>query len=293
MQFAVKPGKYVVAVSGGVDSMVLLDLLRRQPDVSLVVAHFDHGIRDDSVRDRKLVEEAAVRYGLPCISEQGHLGSGTSEAAARTARYAFLRRVKETQGADAIITAHHQDDVLETAILNMLRGTGRKGLASLRSVQDLVRPLLHVSKDEIRAYAAEHKIRWHEDTTNSDDAYLRNYIRHRLMPRLGETGKAQLLEHVEAAAALNLDIDELLLRDLQAQPSPSIVNRYWFIMLPYDVSGEAMAAWLRLNGITQFDRRTIERLVIAAKVAAPGKEIDVNAAYLLKVSKKELRLLPR
>src|SRR5437764_343012 len=128
-----KPGKYVVAVSGGVDSVALLDMLARSDDLKLVVAHFDHGIRKDSAKDRKFVEDLAKNYDLPFVYEEGHLGSGTSEAVARGARYDFLHRVKKSHGAQAIITAHHQDDVLETAIINLLRGTGRKGLTSLTS----------------------------------------------------------------------------------------------------------------------------------------------------------------
>src|SRR5690606_5271626 len=104
----IRPGKYVVAVSGGVDSMVLLDLLRQKPKLELIVAHFDHGIRPDSAEDRKLVQRVAKHYDLPFVYAEGKLGPKASEALAREARYAFLRRVQAEQGAEAIITAHHQ-----------------------------------------------------------------------------------------------------------------------------------------------------------------------------------------
>src|SRR5690606_4946866 len=128
-----EPGHYVVAVSGGVDSMALLDMVAKQsrPKVSFTVAHFDHGIRDDSHLDRRLVGEVAQRHNLPFVYERGELGAGASEALAREARYAFLRKVQHSTGARGIMTAHHHDDVVETAVLNMLRGTGRKGLSSL------------------------------------------------------------------------------------------------------------------------------------------------------------------
>src|SRR4051794_16456164 len=131
MKIYVGPGKYVVAVSGGVDSVGLLDLLRMDPGVKLTVSHFDHGIRDDSHLDRAHVQALARRYQLPFVYDKGALGPGASEAEARTARYQFLDNVKTKTGAHAIVTAHHQDDVLETAIINLLRGTGRKGLSSL------------------------------------------------------------------------------------------------------------------------------------------------------------------
>src|SRR5689334_6585659 len=117
-----KPGHYVVAVSGGVDSMALLHMLNSRPDLKLTVAHFDHGIRDDSAQDLLLVEKVAKSYGRPFVFKAGRLGPDASEAGARTARYRFLRQVLRDCGAKAIITGHHQDDLLETAILNMLRG---------------------------------------------------------------------------------------------------------------------------------------------------------------------------
>jgi tRNA(Ile)-lysidine synthetase-like protein len=160
MKIQVEPGKYVVAVSGGVDSVVLLDLLRMYPGVHVVVAHFDHGIRDDSHLDRAHVQTLAQRYQLPFVYDKGRLGPGASEADARTARYDFLRKAQVASSADAIITAHHQDDVLETAIINLLRGTGRKGLSSLTSGEGIIRPLLEVPKSEIIDYAKRHRLQY-------------------------------------------------------------------------------------------------------------------------------------
>lgn len=285
------PGTYVVAVSGGVDSMVLLDLLSRAPGLELIVAHFDHGIRSDSEADCRLVSEAAQQYGLSFIYEHGRLGAKTSEATARTARYAFLQRVQEAHGARAIITAHHQDDVLETAVLNILRGTGRKGLAALRSTETLVRPLLGVTKQEIEAYAVEHRIVWHEDSTNASDAYLRNYIRHHIIPRLGEQGRTQLLAHIQNVEQLNPAIDALLLHDLQRQHAADELQRNWFIMLPYTVSCEVMAAWLRSYNVRQFDKKRIGELVVFAKVAAAGKQTDITDKTKLRVGKATLAIV--
>jgi tRNA(Ile)-lysidine synthase TilS/MesJ len=98
------------------------------------------------------------------------LGPKTSEAKARDARYKFLEEVKAVNKAKAIVTAHHQDDVLETAILNMLRGTGRRGLTSLQNRKNLIRPLLKFSKAAIKNYAKSHKLKWREDSTNENNA---------------------------------------------------------------------------------------------------------------------------
>src|SRR4051812_31887046 len=115
MKVKVPRGKYILAVSGGVDSMVLLDLLARKPGIELVVAHFDHGIRPDSKKDEVLVRKAAASYGVAFEPGQGNLGPAASEATARQARYHFLDEVLTKHQALKIITAHHQDDAIETA----------------------------------------------------------------------------------------------------------------------------------------------------------------------------------
>ncbi|HEU4914320.1 MAG TPA: tRNA lysidine(34) synthetase TilS [Candidatus Saccharimonadales bacterium] len=291
MQIAVEPGKYVVAVSGGVDSMALLDILRKLPGLDLVVAHYDHGIRADSGEDRKLVASVSARYGLPFESEQGRLGKGASEAAARNARYDFLRRLMRKHGAQAIITAHHQDDLIETAVINLIRGTGRKGLTSLASRTDMLRPLLHTSKGELLEYARSNGLVWREDSTNADEAYLRNYIRRTVLPKLGNEGKQTLLRHIEKAVAHNPVIDEYLQKDLDAHRVDGGLERHWFIMLPHAVACEMMAEWLRLEGIREFDSRTIDRLVTAAKTGRPGRRVDVHAGHFLKVSRRTLGLI--
>ena len=290
---ALQPGTYVVAVSGGVDSMALLDMLAHQKDVKIIVAHFDHGIRSDSDLDRKLVANAAKKYKLPFVYERGNLGAGTSEDTARKARYAFLRKVQKDAKADAIVTAHHQDDALETAILNILRGTGRKGLSSLRDRRDLRRPLLKTAKAELKKYAQEQGIAWREDSTNLDTAITRNYVRHVLLPRIGENGRKKLRDIVTHIAVLNKAIDRDIHIYLHTQPSRQSLDRHSFILLSHDLALEIMAEWLRTHGIKQFDRKLLESVVTQAKVLAPGKKIDINAEYCILVGKETLVLTRR
>lgn len=288
MKITMLPGKYVLAVSGGVDSMVLLDLLRLHPGVELVVAHFEHGIRLDSDQDRQLVEASAKKHNLPFVFDRGNLGVNASENEARIARYKFLNQVLADHGAQAIITAHHQDDIIETALLNVIRGTGRKGLSSLGSHAKIIRPLLHVSKKEILDYAHKHAIKWHEDSTNSEEKYLRNYVRLKIIPFLGVAGRRRMLAHLSRAKELNTLIDQSLGNDASSERT---LDRYWFIMLPYDVSCEVMASWLRKHQIREFDRHTIERLTVAAKTATAGKNIDILARKHIHVDKKTLTLV--
>jgi len=281
---------YVVAVSGGVDSVVLLDILHRQGGLQLLVAHFDHGIREDSAADRQFVEDLAETYGLGFTYDEGHLGAGASEAAARDARYAFLRRVREASGAAAIVTAHHEDDVFETAILNLLRGTGRKGLSSLRSTKELYRPLLATPKANLLAYARSRNLKWHEDSTNLSDDYARNYVRHTILSKFDDKARNHLRELIRTARETNIQIDRMLAEQLHLRPDFDVLDRHWFIMLPHAVAREIIAAWLRDRGVTDFDKPLLERIVVAAKMYAPGKRIDISGRYSMLVRKDDLVL---
>ncbi len=284
------PGKYVAAVSGGVDSAALLHLLRQKPDLEIVVAHFDHGIRPDSQADREFVQGLADEYGLRFFYEEGKLGAGASEAKARDARYTFLRRVLTETNSGAIVTAHHRDDVLETAIINLLRGSGRKGLTALDSRQNIARPLLHVPKSDILAYAKSHGLQWREDSTNHNTDYLRNYVRHNLLPRFDGQARDRLMEIITGLRATNREIDALLSDQLRLQLATGKLDREWFIQLPHPVAKETMAAWLREKGLRDFDSKTLERLVVAAKTAESGKKFDVLHGAALEVSRRGLAL---
>lgn len=289
MKISVPAGRYVVAVSGGVDSIVLLDLLVKQPGVQLTVAHFEHGIREDSDQDRVLVQRVAAAHGLPFVYNRGNLGVGASEAVARAARYKFLHTVRLAAGAQAIITAHHQDDMLETAVINMLRGTGRRGLSSLKSGDRMIRPLLLCDKKQIQIYATEHHLRWHEDSTNQDERYLRNYVRNKILNKFSDEQRQQLLVHLNTAQQLNQDLEILLANQLHIQPASHKLDRKWFIGLPHAVAKEVMASWLRERGVS-FDRKTLERLLVAAKTYEPHKRADITRGYYMMVKPGYLAL---
>jgi tRNA(Ile)-lysidine synthetase-like protein len=284
-----RSGSYVVAVSGGVDSVVLLHLLSKQKELDLVVAHFDHGIRNNSAVDRKFVEKLATSYNLPFVFEEGNLGPTSSEAEAREARYGFLRKVQASRNAQALVTAHHQDDYIETAILNMLRGTGRKGLTALKSRPDIIRPLLSIPKAELVKYAQSEGLEWREDPTNKDDTYLRNYVRHNIMPRFSSNERTKLLSILVDLEHKNQETDALL-ADVLSQQVGGKLERQWFTQLPHSVAKEMMASWLRLNGVASFDRKGLERLVIASKTGAAGKRFPVKDGVILEVNKDNLAL---
>jgi tRNA(Ile)-lysidine synthase len=296
MEFELEPGRYVVAVSGGVDSVALLHLLaqkRKTLPFSFVVAHFDHGIRKDSAEDMQLVRDTAHDYGLPFVYRQGKLGTGVSEAVARQARYEFLHHARQASGAGAVITAHHQDDLLETVILNLLRGTGRRGLSSLKSTDVIKRPLLHMPKKELLRYAEREGLRWREDSTNSDERYLRNYVRRRILSRFAEADREALLAMAARAQDLNREIEAQAANYLHAQPARDVLDRYAFIMLPHAVAREIVAEWLSQRTGVELSRKLLERLVVSAKTGRVGTRVDINKNYWLEIGRTTLALRPR
>lgn len=280
MEIEVKPGKYVAAVSGGVDSMVLLNILRQLPDIELVVAHFDHGIRSDSAKDCELVKGIADIYNLPFFSAQGRLGQTASEDFARQKRYDFLRSVQKQTGAAAIITAHHQDDAIETAIINLIRGSGRKGLSSLSSGQSIIRPLLSTSKQDILAYAKSRGIKWREDSTNADVKYLRNKIRLKLAAKLNLESRQEFLEIIAGQQLINQQIDELASK-LMSLDEPTF-KRSIIANEAYSVSRELLACWLRAHRI-EFDKKALDRLTVGLKTLPAGRLLDVSGNNYLQL----------
>ena len=279
-------GKYVIAVSGGVDSVVLLDILSQQKSVELIVDYFDHGIRDDSRNDRVFVQALSEKYKYPFEYANGRLGKKASEAIARKARYEFLHKVIQKHQAKALITAHHQDDVLETIILNLLRGTGRKGLSSLRS-GDIVRPMIDVTKSDIKQYAISHKLTWHEDSTNRNPDYLRNWVRLYIVPKLLPTQKEHLLKLQQQSSRMNAEVDAILDKFIGTN---NTLNRHMVVMLPHTLAKELIAHWLRRNGVADFDSVMIEKIVIDAKTYVAGKKTSIkNGTYAL-YSKKDIAI---
>ena len=230
--------KYIVAVSGGVDSVVLLHKLVMAGEHELIVAHFDHGIRPESDADARFVEGLAQSHGLEFQLRREVLGARASEALARERRYAFLHELTEQYDAQ-IVTAHHQDDVVETIAINLIRGTGWRGLAVFGSHNNIVRPLLDMTKQEIYDYALRHTLEWVEDETNQTDDYLRNRLRKKLT-RLPIATRRKLLGLWQRQLALRSEIEheeQIILAKTSGQYS-----RYFFTHIPDDVAVELLRA---------------------------------------------------
>jgi len=280
---------YIIAVSGGVDSVVLLHKLVavKPPHINYIVAHFDHGIRTDSSSDAKFVKKLAKKYQTPFEFGRGNLGSDTSEDEARKARYDFLFSVKKKHRAVAIITAHHQDDILETMVVNILRGTSPRGLIGF-TMPGIIRPLMNRTKQQITDYADKYGLEWHEDSTNNDQNYLRNYVRINLMPKI-TLKRRTLLEIRGSLVEKYYEIDSLTKKILVQSTKKGDLLRAKFVVLPHNVQKELMATMLRMRGI-EIDRKMVERSVIAVKTLLPGKHIELTKGAKLLSGKKSVKL---
>ena len=180
--------RVLVAVSGGPDSLALLSLLRDllpTLPLHLTVAHFDHGWRPDSASDAQFVADLAHRWGYAALAARADPALPHTEAAARDARYQFLRDAAARAGCTAIALGHTRDDQVETLLLHLLRGSGSRGLAAMgHRSGDLARPLLDVPRVDLEDYLTSRRLTPRRDSTNDDPRFARNRLRQILLPAI-------------------------------------------------------------------------------------------------------------
>lgn len=260
---SVADDRWVVAVSGGLDSVVLLHLLRSiaASGVSLVVAHFDHGMRPTSGDDARWVAGLASSWGLS--SRVGCAASEiTTEAGAREARYGFLEDVRRESAARLVLTGHHADDQAETILFRALRGTGQAGLAGMATRRGhLFRPLLPFWREELEAYGRAAGLEWREDPSNQSLRYARNALRHRVLPDI---------ERMVAPGARRALVR---LADLAREEEASWESVVWALLEPL--------AFAESDGRLSVDRRKLEALhpavrarVLRSLAAMAGRTLD-------------------
>lgn len=238
---------WILGVSGGPDSLALLHILYRlYPDGELIVAHLNHRLRPPAVSEAKFVRDTAVSLNLPFHQQSVDVAAlarreGFSiEEAARLARYDFLAALARQNEMAVIAVGHNADDQAETVLMHLLRGSGLAGLRGMQPLSPapgapdlwLARPLLAISRAEIQAYCAEHQLRPVDDASNRDLTYLRNRVRHRLLPEL-ETYNPQIRERLRHLAAVTT-ADYALLEGL--------VDEAWA-----DVRMDQGRGWVRLE----------------------------------------------
>ena len=270
-------GRVLCAVSGGLDSMCLLDYMTRQPGFSVAAAHFNHGLRgSEADRDEEFVRDYCAKRRIPFVSGSGDVRffaekEGLSiEEAARQLRYAFLQETAEKNGADAILTAHHADDNAETVLLSLVRGTGSAGLAGIPQVRgNICRPFLRIPRAELADYAAAHDIPHVEDSTNQDpSAAARNALRTTVMPVLRQLNPKCVENIARTSSILREESDALesMARGLTEQAKE----------LP---DGVAIPCLMLMDVPTAVAERTILQLM--AQTA--GHRRDLTAAHVVAV----------
>jgi tRNA(Ile)-lysidine synthase len=267
--------RYLVGVSGGVDSVVLLDQLVKSGEHDVIVAHFDHGIRSDSAADARFVEELAAHYYLPFVTKREELGASASEDLARRQRYAFLRTMAKKHDA-TIVTAHHGDDVIETIAINIRRGTGWRGAAILQT-PGIDRPLLSMTKAQIRDYALENRLEWVEDSTNNSDQYLRNRLRGRIGSGLTSHQKHAILaiwqRQLKLKHAIKLETDNYVDQDE--------FSRYYVSHVDERSATELLRAAIVAKTNLSPTRPQLARAILAIKTARPRTAFELGGGVKL------------
>ncbi|HEY6060482.1 MAG TPA: tRNA lysidine(34) synthetase TilS [Gemmatimonadales bacterium] len=294
-----RPGTALVAVSGGPDSVALLDLLTSLPDgPQLVVAHVDHGIQQGSDTVAASVRRLAARYGVPCACGSLALGERTTETAARRARYAWLEEVRSRVGADWLVTAHHRDDQVETILLRTLRGSAPAGLAGMaaRTRRGVVRPLLPFTREELAAHVREHELATHDDPANRDPRHLRSWLRHAILPqleeRLGARVRGDLARLGKAAARDRRAWDSVLdrLPDLDLHAAAESCDVVRSALRAYDdaLAVAVLRAAARRVGLVLGPQRARRLLELAHRPS--GRRLELGAGWHAEVAFDRLRI---
>ncbi len=268
-------GPVVVACSGGPDSVALL-VLAAEAGLDPVAVHVDHGLRPDSAADADVVAAAATALGIPWRSVRVAVGAGGNlEARARDARYGALRVAREELGATVILVGHTADDQAETVLLNLMRGAAAPGLAGMAPRRgDIVRPLLHLRRHDVREIPRSRGLSTVEDPTNRDTHWRRSWVRHELLPMLGKGSARDLVpvlarqaDVVRAESDLLDELGDALLREACAGDTVAVTP---LREAPLPITRRALRRWL---GDPPPSAAEIERVVEVVRGARVGTEL--------------------
>ena len=291
-QELVQPGEEVVcAVSGGADSVALLFalyLLKEKLQIRLSAAHFNHHLRGaESDQDQAFVEEFCSRYDIPLYKGGAAVETGPKglEAAARDARYGYLKTLP-----GRIATAHTADDNAETVLMHLIRGTGLKGLGGIAPKSGkLIRPMLTVTRQDVMAFLQEWNLPHVEDQSNHTDQFLRNRLRHHVMPLLNRENP-RLAENVSAMAMQLRQEEHYLSRQVELTDRVSVLRE-----MDPALRNRALESFLRQQGVKEPQREQIQLLKClvfsnnpSARGAFPGR-VTIGREYdrLLRLPQQE------
>ena len=272
--------------------MVLLHMFRDDPEV--VVAHFDHGTRPSSKDDAEFVRKMAEKYGLPFYLGKAKLGENVSEEQARISRYEFFDNLaKELDGE--IYTAHHADDLIETIAINLIRGTGWRGVAPFTR-QNVRRPFLEpetpLFRKDIYHYAFEHNLSFRQDPTNIEEKYLRNRVRVKLL-EIPFSTKMQLVKIYHKMNNLRTEIEGQIPEILAEYPYKDGFYKYpraMFIALEETTALEILRAILTRERIPA-TRPQLRDFLNAIQNYSAGRKFNLPKDHMAKIGTKEFWIL--
>ena len=293
-----------MGVSGGRDSVCLLDLLVRSGLKDLIVVHVNHQLRGaESEHDAAFVRALATQHGLRFYEESVDVAALMCECqiglelAAREARHqVFVRAVKKF-GAQGVLLGHHADDQAETVLYNLLRGShGLKGMRLKNAVEVggvelcIVRPLLEVRRSEIDAYMVEHDLRFCEDASNAEGITARNRLRHEVMPLLAEILQREVVPNVNAAAEASMELDAYAAEQIKLAEYLDPQGRLFlpkFREQHLVVQQAILFQFLKKEGVRELSRALVSEALSLCDVQAPAK---MNLPSGLWLRRKEQRL---
>ncbi len=303
----------VVGLSGGADSVALLDVLTTlaaRYGFRVVAAHLDHGLRAASAADAAFCAQLCDRLGVSLragradVRARARRDKGGTEEAARAERYAFLRDVRREQGAAVIAVAHTLDDQAETFLLRLLRGAGSAGLATMRPVAgDIVRPMLEATRRDVLAHLKARGLEWREDETNADPAFLRNRTRHELLPYLERRLNPRVRQALARAASVLADEAGVLAAEgdsfVECAGRPDgeaiVLDRAALGSVSRAVARAAVRSALqRTGGLRGVGLTHVDRILALALAPKPsGKRLPVPGGREAVVAFAEVRIGPR
>ena len=258
--------KFYVAVSGGIDSMVLVYLFQNL-DYSFGLLHCNFKLRgDESEGDMHFIHDYARFYNLELrigffeTAEIAQQNKMSIQETARLLRYNWFYEQMEEMNADFVATAHHQDDNLETFLINLSRGTGLDGLTGIPAINDkIIRPLLPFSREEIEQYALDNHLKWRDDSSNESDKYVRNKIRHHLVPILKELNPSFLesfqktQEHLKEVQSLANDAEYIMYQEVVTEKQDGTVHFNLNKLLQLPNYKGYLYQWLKQYGFTAWN----------------------------------------
>lgn len=307
-QFPEKIKTLYLAYSGGIDSSVLLHVLRLyQKDYRIVIWHINHGLQDNAQIMENFARQQAARFQFECRVDRLNMDphQGNLESQARDLRYRLFEQQITQQ--DVLMTAHHKNDQAETLLLNLMRGSGASGLRAIASLKPLgkgllLRPLLRYSRQQIELYADQNKLEWIEDPSNKNTRFDRNYLRHKVLPLMTERWPSAISQ-IQRVSELQNESEQLQTDLAKIDYATTVVQRPFsdfsclsinaLQVLSYARQKNLIRYWIRHNELSVIGFHRIEELLRQIMCRVDALPVIEGTNFQIRVYKKYLYLLSK